>query len=273
MLEQALERSAFLLSELPGRLRHLSLTGIEGRITCLTHPLANAVGAAAFSDSDADAAIERTRQIYAVEGKGLTWVVGPITSPKDMGRRLLSAGFVKFADVAGMVLTDLGTSIERNPSVHIRRALPEDLEIVTLTTARGFGLPEEVIELWMEARLLGSGPPRSDVYLAYIDESDLPVGCAALDYVPGLPIVRLGGAATLKEHRGKGVYTSLVAARLTDAADEGMQAAVIQSARVSSEPICRRLGFREICDMAMYSWTPTAKEKELRKLASDWTVR
>jgi hypothetical protein len=85
-------------------------------------------------------------------------------------------------------------------------------------------------------------------------------------------MVRLGGAVTLEGYRGRGVYTSLVARRLEDARDRGMTAAVIQSASVSSEPICRGLGFRQVCSMAGYGWVPAGERESLAKLADRWTV-
>ena len=272
MLEAALERSTLLVPEVPGHIRWLSLPGIEGRITSLDHPIANAVGAAAFSDQDAASRIGQIKGIFSAEGKGLTWVVGPISSPRDLGARLLAAGFVKWADIAGMVLTDLDSPIQGNPEICIRRASRRDLEVAAQVMTGGFHIPEEVTRLFMEARLSGSTHPRSDIYMAFLGDRDTPVGCASLDYVPDTPIARLGGSVTLKEHRGKGVYTSLVAQRVADAAAEGMEAIVIQSARVSSEPICRKLGFREICDMAMYSWTPPAQGATVREMADEWTV-
>lgn len=272
VLEEALERSMFLIPELPGRLRHLTVPRVKGHISLFSHPHANMVGMSTLSESDADEGIERVRKIYAAENKGFSWVVGPITTPVDMGDRLVAVGFVKTCDMAGMVLTDLQVPIRRHSAVRVRLADGDDLKKASATIARGFGLPEELAHSAMEARLEGSGHPRSDVYLAFVDQGDTPAGCATLDYVPGQPIVRLGGAATLEEHRGRGVYTSLVARRLSDASEEGMLAAVIQSARASSEPICRRLGFREICDMAIYSWTAPDQSEELRKLAGEWTV-
>lgn len=272
MLKGALERSTFLLPELPGRIRWLSVPGVEGRISELSHFFANMVGAAAFSEEEAAPGIERVRHIFSSEGKGFTWVVGAITSPSDLGARLLEAGFVKITDMAGMVLTDLRSPISTNPELRIRRASSVDVSAASSVMAAGFRVPEEVIRLLLEARLPGTGHPRSDVYLAFFGQSDTPVGCGTIDYVPDLPIARLGGAVTLQEQRGKGVYTSLVARRVADAAANDIEAVVIQSARESSGPICRKLGFREICDMAMYSWIPHTGVADPSELVNDWTV-
>ena len=59
-------------------------------------------------------------------------------------------------------------------------------------------------------------------------------------------------SATLPDFRGYGIYTSLMARRLADAAQDGIEAAVIQAVRATSAPICRKLGFVEIMPMELY---------------------
>jgi GNAT superfamily N-acetyltransferase len=91
-------------------------------------------------------------------------------------------------------------------------------------------------------------------YFAYVDGGAEPVGWSYLVYLPDSPIVLLGGAATLPEHRGRGIYSALVAKRLADARSDGRSAAVIQAVRSTSAPIAAKLGFREICGLELYSW-------------------
>jgi hypothetical protein len=61
----------------------------------------------------------------------------------------------------------------------------------------------------------------------------------------------------MAEHRGKGVFTSLVARRLADGRASGDRAAAIQAMRATSAPICARLGFRELCPLELWSWSPS----------------
>jgi predicted GNAT family acetyltransferase len=56
------------------------------------------------------------------------------------------------------------------------------------------------------------------------------------------------------EHRGRGIYSALVAKRLADARADGRSAAVIQAVRSTSAPICAKLGFREVCALEFYAW-------------------
>ena len=91
-------------------------------------------------------------------------------------------------------------------------------------------------------------------YFAYVDGGTEPVGWSYLVYLPDSPIVLLGGAATLPEHRGRGIYSALVAKRLADARADGRSAAVIQAVRSTSAPIAAKLGFRELCGLEFYAW-------------------
>jgi len=84
-------------------------------------------------------------------------------------------------------------------------------------------------------------------------DGDQPVAWSYLVYLPDSPTVLLGGAATLEEYRGHGIYTALVARRLADARVDGRTAAVIQGDRKTSAPICAKLGFREICGLEMFA--------------------
>ena len=83
-----------------------------------------------------------------------------------------------------------------------------------------------------------------------------PVAAASTIYDTNDPMVILAGAAVLEEHRGRGIYRSLVRRRLEDVRGEGIEAAVIQAVRSTSAPICRSLGFDEVCSQELYAWSP-----------------
>jgi predicted GNAT family acetyltransferase len=56
------------------------------------------------------------------------------------------------------------------------------------------------------------------------------------------------------EDRGRGIYSALVAKRLTDARGVGRRAAVLQAVRSTSAPSGAKLGFREVCELEFYAW-------------------
>lgn len=105
------------------------------------------------------------------------------------------------------------------------KATPEFIDVFL----RGYGVPEgEIEEEWplTEARF-ASGDWR--LWLGRVDGR--PAAAGALAVVDG--IGRLANACTLPEHRGRGLQTQLLHARIRQAADEGLTL-VVSDARPGS---------------------------------------
>ena len=256
-LVEAIESTLHFYPPVAGIVDALPVTGVTGRVTRTSHPLANLVGMARLDEREADRTIGRVRSFYAERRLAFGWVTGPSTTPRDLERRLAAAGMHKEeGGIAGMALTDLDLPIDPNPRVSTREVTTEEALTRNDMMARAYGLPPDVSELFV--RLLGANTGiRARSYFASIDDGE-PVAWSYLVYVPESPIVLLGGAATVPEARGQGVYTALVKRRLDDARADGREAAVIQADRNTSAPICAKLGFKELCSLELYVWSPTA---------------
>ena len=87
VLVEAIESSLFAYAPLAGLSAPLGIKGMRGRVTPLSHPLANLVGLAQLSDADAGPTIEAVKARFAKERKAFGWVTGPLTKPADLGRR------------------------------------------------------------------------------------------------------------------------------------------------------------------------------------------
>jgi hypothetical protein len=247
-LVDAIESTLFIFPAVPGLMHDLGIPGLRGRITKISHPVANLAGNAMFSEREADALIAKVRQRYRQLAFG--WVTGPSTRPADLPRHLEAAGFTHAESLAGMALADLSTEMAVNPKARVWEATLEEAREQNEMMARAYGLPSQVMRFFNE--LLGATADRirSRWYFAGLD--DEPVAWSYLTYLPDSPIVLLGGAATLEEHRGHGLYTALVAKRLADARVDGRTTAVVQADRATSAPICAKLGFREICGLEIF---------------------
>ena len=249
----AIESSLHLYPPVPGLSADLGIPGVQGRITTLSHPLANLMGMARLSEHDADATIAKVKGRYVSENKAFGWVTGPGTTPRDLDRRLGKAELQPIAHIAGMA-ADVTLSIAPNPTVRIREVTPDEAGREADMMGRAYGMPTEIADMF--TRLLAASPRiKSRGYFAYL-EGDSPIAWSYLVYLPDSSIVLLGGAATLPEARGRGVYSALVKRRLADARADGRQAAVIQADRDTSAPICAKLGFRELCSMEVFAWMP-----------------
>ena len=247
----AIESTLHFYPPVPGLTEDLGVPGVHGRVSALSHPLANLVGMAHLDERTADATIARVKERYA--GRAFGWITGPSTTPADLPRRLERAGLHNDDHLAGMALTDLAHPIAA-PAVRIDEVAPHDAAREGEMMARAYGMPREVNDLF--TRILGArGPIRARGYFAYLDGAH-PVAWSYLVYIPGSRLVLLGGAATVPEARGHGLYTALVKRRLDDARADGSEAAVIQADRATSAPICAKLGFRELCSLEFYAWSP-----------------
>ena len=254
-LVAAIESTLHFYPPVPGLTEDLGVPGVQGRVTSLSHPLANLVGMARLDDKTADAAIARVKRRYEPGRKAYGWVVGPNSTPRDLGSRLDSAGIGRAGDgTAGMAIIDLDIGIAPNPSIEVREIKAREVIPHAEMMGKAYGLPTPVAALF--ARLLAAETGiRTRSYFAYLGSQE-PVAWSYLVYLPNSPIVLLGGAATLPEHRGHGTYTALVKRRLDDARADGREAAVIQADRDTSAPICAKLGFRELCSLDFHVWSP-----------------
>jgi GNAT superfamily N-acetyltransferase len=256
VLITAIESSLFAYSPLAGVSTPLGIKGMQGRVTSLSHPLANLVGMAQLAENDAAATIDAVKARFAKERKAFGWVTGPLTKPADLGRRLGKAGLQPIAHLAGMA-APLDLKVNASSDVQIREVTPEEQSRETDMMGTAYGMPPDVAALFV--RLVSESPGiKSRGYFAYAGGSS-PVAWSYLVYLPDSPVVLLGGAATLPEARGKGIYSALVKRRLADALADGREAAVIQADRDTSAPICAKLGFRELCALEVYAWSPETR--------------
>ena len=251
-LVDAVESSLFLYPEVPGVVSDLGVRGVRGRVTDLSHPLANLCGLADLDPGTADATIRQVKDRFEKERKAFGWVTGPGTKPRDLDRRLRGAGLQPIAHLAGMSAST-SLDVPANDAVKIREVTAEEQQRETDMMGRAYGMPPEVSALFV--RLVSGPGVKSRAYFASIDNG-APVAWSYLVYLPSSPVVLLGGAATLPEARGKGIYSALVRRRLNDARRDGREAAVIQADRDTSAPICARLGFRELCSLEVFAWMP-----------------
>ena len=251
---EAIESSLQVYPPVSGLSEDLGVKGVRGRVTDLSHPLANMVGMANIAPDDVAATLKMVRNRFSGGRKAYGWVTGPLTRPHDLGERLVASGLKKIDEMAGMVLTDLAVPIAVGPRIEVREGTLQEAQAASEMMGRAYDMPEEVARFFNVLLAMTGSKVKNSGYFAYVDGGSEPVGWSYLVYLPDSPIVLLGGAATLPEHRGRGIYSALVAKRLADARADGRSAAVIQAVRSTSAPIAAKLGFREVCGLEFYAW-------------------
>jgi hypothetical protein len=252
-LIDAIESSLLMYPPVAGLTEPIGIPGLEGRVTKLSHPLANLVGSARLTDKDADATIAKVKRRFVGDKKAFGWVTGPGDRPRDLERRLAAADLHPIAHLAGMA-APVDLAIAPNDKVRVREVTPAEAARETDMMGRAYGMPADIVDLFNKM-LVASPRIKSRGYFAYLD-GDKPIAWSYLVNIPDSKLVLLGGAATLPEARGRGVYGALVRRRLADARADGREAAVIQADRDTSAPICAKLGFRELCSMEVFAWMP-----------------
>lgn len=257
----AIESSLQVYPPVSGLAEDLGVKGVRGRVTDLSHPLANLVGMADIAPESLDATLKMVRNRYSGGRKAYGWVTGPLTRPHDLGARLVAAGLAKADEMAGMALTDLDVRIPVDPSIDVRESTLHEAQAASAMMARAYGIPEDVARFFNILLAMTESKVPNRGYFAYVDGGNEPVGWSYLVYLPDSPIALLGGAATLPEHRGRGIYSALVAKRLADARADGRRAVVIQAVRSTSAPIAAKLGFREVCGLEFYASEGAARQE------------
>lgn len=206
----------------------------------------NEVAFARLAADDADAVIDATIAEYAALGLRFRWIVTPDCRPLDLPERLARRGLVPDRCVA-MAAAVADLQIPAADDVEIARVDRHNLERYIDVVSLGWGA-DPVPLLAYHRAVLDADDPRCQCFLAIRD--GLPAGGAALWIFPRS--VYLLGAVVLPAHRSRGVYRSLLAARLRHAAAAGIGLVTTQARVGTSAPILARLGFDRLCELPVF---------------------
>jgi hypothetical protein len=200
-------------------------------------------------DAVEPAADEIRARARAADLRRIVWWVGDAATPDDLGERLGSLGFAPMATLTSMALVTAPSGV---PAAEVRevatldewlRANEIDQVVAEISDDEASEMQAFNVRVWPEVQK--RRVPR--MYLAYLD--DEPVGFARTAFTDAG--VALLGAGTLPPARRRGVYTSLVHARWRHAVEASTPALVTQAGDMS-EPILRRLGFKELGKIRLF---------------------
>ena len=248
----ALENSMFMFPEMPGHWDLPTFPGLRAHATPeVSHPYGNMVGVSTLTQENADSVIAQVQNFFAKRSHVVGWWLNPSSTPVDLVSKLEAAGFTKVIEQAGLVLTDMQRDMRCNPLVTVRKATRADRDTLIRLYTTGYPVPEKWSAIYCD---LLWRVENGNHYLAFLDGVKEPVSVSSMFTPPNSTIAVMQGAATLSEHRGHGIYTTMMAKRLTDARALGKDTAVLQGDRKTSAPICVKLGFKEVCSIDFYEW-------------------
>jgi len=258
----ALERAECLIPEIPGFLDYLAIPGITASTMDDPHPVSNRICNARLNSANVSDAIEAAIKFYTALGRGFSWAIGPGSTPADLGQRLADAGFERAFDTEGLYLTSFNVPIIPNPDYVISEISINDPEPVIEVISRGFNTSEESTRKFNEMLRLCQETILTRIFAAHTTDSNRIIACAYLTYYPDVPIALMGGAATLEEYRGRGLYTALMAHRLAAARRDNIEAVIVLADSTTSGPICKKIGFKKACDVHVYVWDVNEKRAD-----------
>lgn len=213
----------------------------------------NAVVRARLSEHTADEVIVASQELMRSYGVPGSWHVGPSMRPDDLGDRLAALGF------EGGPEPGMAADLDAMPDVD----MPSDLRIERAASSSDLADYEAVL-----AGGFGEGPPEArwvremyeriglddDGWRHFVGRIDgAPVACATTFFTTdaaGLYFV-----CTSPDARQRGIGAAISHAALADARDGGRRVGVLGSSPMGQR-VYERLGFREVCPVRVYEWTP-----------------
>ena len=201
-----------------------------------------------LTTANADEIIEREIAYFKSIGHHLEWTLYDYDQPDDVQARLEAQGF-EIGEVEAILVLDienLPEKLQRDFPQDIRRITePEQVEpIIRKVQNPVFGDEDND---WLIRQVTSYVRDHGDmyqVYAAFVDGE--PASAAWIDFIaPESPFAGLYGGATLEEHRGKGLYSALIAARAKEAQKRGVRYLTVDASPMS-RPILERIGFRQI---------------------------
>ena len=209
------------------------------------------------NESNLDRVIDKELEYFAPMAQPLTWKVYDHDLLPSLQEKLNLRSFAADRDgPADVMVLDINAApadLFQPTQVDIRRITDrEGLKDVIYVLDRVYGGHNT----WVNDRL-GlhlQFPGYLSVYAAYVDAGKVRQPASiAWTYFPKGHFAALFGGSTLVEHRGKGLYTSLLAARLKEIRARGYPFAVVETGDMS-RPIVAKHGFQQLTTVWDYQW-------------------
>jgi GNAT superfamily N-acetyltransferase len=219
--------------------------------TGLPHELMNGIFRARFEQDDIKGAIRAALEDFLMERVPVTWWVGPLTQPENLGEHLEDCGLVRTGLMSGMAIDldaiDISPAVPRELSIERVRD-EESLEAWTGPFSTANRMPQAAIQgLFDFFRSVGFAP--STPFRHYVGRwLGQPVATSTLFFGAGVAGVYV---SILPEYwkQGIGAAMTLVASRAARAAGYHVGITHVPESRLGFH---RKLGFKPYCTVSTY---------------------
>jgi len=213
-------------------------------------PLLNRIFDARF-EADPKPQIENVLKFYQQQKLPVTWMIGPSSRPKALGRFLQSFAFEPINEWLGMSLNLSQLAEKPDPKGFSCQPVnsQRDLKSWTSITRPAFGLAKDTEAMFrtiFDNLLLGERAPFQG-YLAFLEGHP----CATCFCFTQASTVGIFWVATAQEARGQGLATALTRQALREAQNKGAQLAVLHATPMGI-PLYEKMGFQAECVFNLY---------------------
>jgi hypothetical protein len=197
-----------------------------------------------LDEASAAAAVDRQAAYFERLGRDFEWKLHDHDAPATLRTILRDRGFVPGEGemIMALDLAEGRVAAEPPPGYEVG-PWDDGLGLEDLFAVQAAVYPEEVLG-WLEESLVRERAARPEsIRFHAVRLSGRPV-CIGWMRLHGR-FASLFGGSTLKEHRGKGLYRTLLASRLNEARRGGAAYALVDAGPMS-RPILARLGFQAL---------------------------
>lgn len=213
----------------------------------------NGVTCARFNPKELDQEIENCLEPFRQSNIPLTWWVGPLSEPVNLGRALQEHGFRHIRDMVGMA-----ANLES-----LKKFTPPDLEYTFETVLEAsdledwlplfmetFGVPIDDKHLMLEVFGQLSFPPGSQWRHYYMKVNGQVVATSSLHLGGG--VAGLYNIATQYTYRQQGLGTAITLLTFEQARQMGLTWGTLQTTYPNALRLYHRLGLEVFCKIGVY---------------------
>lgn len=254
MILTSMEETNLLLPEIDGIIGYFNSDNYKANYSNDSHFISNRVSCATLTDENLDESIKEIIEKYKAKNLDFVWCVGPLTTPENIGDKLIQSGFEKMTPSDGLYLDNLQFQNIESEKLRISEIeITENMPVVSVFS-KVFEAPLESSVKYHYMLYRADKFIKQRIYSAYTDNADDPIGCAYMTYFPDKPVALLSGAAVLPEFRNQGIYKNFLQQRVNDAIEDGIELLIILANQDSSASSCKKFGFKKVCELSFFKY-------------------
>ncbi len=226
-------------------------------LTDIPNSVFNNVFRAQLTPENVDAAIEKVIARCRSRNVPLTWHVGPLTKPANLGQYLEAHGFTPPQGVEyGMAvdLLALNEDLQSPPGLTIEQ-VTDSIKLKEFCQVNDNRFWDTWFDCFMNIGLGAKSPLR--YYLGRLNGEPVSTSLVFL----GVSVAGIYNVATVPDARRKGIGAKVTLAPLQEARELGYRVGILQSS-VMGYSVYQKVGFRECCKLWGYVWEGETEHSE-----------